>query len=39
MEVLMVGIEFFGAYIALGRMERDVFYRFRGGFPPPGRGL
>jgi hypothetical protein len=33
---LMVGIRSYGAYIPLGRMERDVFYRFWGGFPIPG---
>ena len=32
----MVGIRSYGAYIPLGRMERDVFYRFWGGFPIPG---
>jgi hypothetical protein len=32
----MVGIRSYGAYIPLGRMGRDVFYRLWGGFPIPG---
>jgi len=32
----MVGTGSYGAYIPLGRMERDVFYNFWGGFPIPG---
>jgi hypothetical protein len=32
----VVGIGSYGAYILLGWMERDVFYRFWGGFPISG---
>lgn len=33
---LMVGTRSYGAYMPLGRMERDVFCRFWGSFPIPG---